>query len=122
MKTEVKEFRLKLYPKDFYKVRTFYEQALGFTVTTEWDRGELDKGVMFQVGNTTLELLSPKDGFKEPAGVDVSWEVSNVHELWQKWEDKPNVVFALRDNNWGDTSFCISDPEGFKITLFSRHH
>lgn len=121
MKADVKEFRLKLYPRDFYKVRYFYENELGFTVTKEWDRGEQEKGVMFQVGNATLELLSPKDGFHEVTGIDVSWEVTNVHELWQNWKDEPNVVFALRDNDWGDTSFCISDPEGFKITFFTKH-
>jgi hypothetical protein len=121
MKTDIKEFRLKLYPKDFYKVRNFYENDLGFTVTKEWDHAELEKGVMFQVGNTTLELLSPKDSYHKVSGVDVSWEILNVHELWQDWKDKPNVVFAIRDNDWGDTSFCISDPEGFKITFFTKY-
>ena len=121
MKTNVIEFRLKLYPKDFYGVRHFYETDLGFTVLSEWDHGEHDKGVMFQVGTTTLELLSPKDKYTPVAGVDVSWEVSGIRSLWEEWKDKENVVFPISDNSWGDTSFCISDPEGFKITFFTKH-
>lgn len=120
MNIEVKDFRLKLYPKDFYNVRSFYEKDLGLSVTSEWDRGDLDKGVMFQVGATTLELLSPARGYEPIKGVDVSWEVLNVHELWELWKDKNNVVFGLRDNPWGDVSFCISDPEGLNITLFTK--
>lgn len=122
MKANVQEFRLKLYPKDFYKVRNFYEKELGFKVTNEWDRGELHKGVMFNVGTTTLELLSPEDGYQPVVGASASWEVPNVHELWKHWEGKPNVFHPLRDNAWGDTSFGISDPEGFKISFFTPHN
>lgn len=120
MKTTVNDFRLKLYPNDFYKVRKFYEEELEFNVTNQWDRGELDKGTMFEVGNTTLELLSPKEGYKPVVGADVSWEVPNVKELWEQWQGKQNIVFALRDNAWGDSSFCIADPEGFRITFFTK--
>lgn len=116
----IKEFRLKLYPHNFREVRSFYENTLGFKAIEEWDRGELEKGVMFEVGGTILELLSPKEGYAQPSGVDVSWEVSDVEFLWQKMKDMPNVVFKLRHNSWGDSSFCIADPEGFRITFFTR--
>jgi|SRR6185437_9330170 len=121
MAVDIREFRLKLYPNDFYKVRRFYENDLGLQVTNEWDRGENDRGVMLKAGNTTLELLSPEDDYRPIMGADVSWETPNVHELWGQWKDKPNVVFELRENSWGDTSFCISDPENFKITFFTKH-
>jgi len=120
VKVEVKEFRLKLYPKDFSKVRHFYEQDLGLAVANQWDRGENDRGVMFQVGATILELLSPNGEYREIVGADVSWKVADVSELWSQWSGKPNVVFDLRDNDWGDSSFCIADPEGFQITFFSK--
>lgn len=120
MKVDVSDFRLKLYPKDFYAVRSFYENDLGLTVTKEWDRGENDKGVMFQVGTTTLELLSPEGDYKPVTGADVSWQVENVEEMWRAWKLESNIIFPLRDNEWGDSSFCISDPEGFKITFFTK--
>lgn len=117
----VKEFRLKLYPKDFYLVREFYEKQLQFPVIHDWDRGEESKGVMFDVGGTTLELLYPANGgYKKIAGADISLEVPNVKELWKQMKDDYNVLHPIRHNAWGDTSFRIADPEGFEITFFTR--
>ncbi len=118
--TSVNEFRLKLYPNDFGLVRSFYEDKLGFVVTHEWDNGPNNKGVMFLVGNTTLELLSPPDGYKQVQGADVSWEVTDVEGLWEKLKDNTPVVHELRHNSWGDTSFRITDPEGFNISFFTK--
>ena len=118
--TKVKEFRLKLYPNDFYKVRSFYEKILEYPVIEEWDQGENEKGVMFDTGGATLELLSPKPSYKIIQGVGVSLEVSNVGELWKHIKDKVDVEFGPRHNSWGDTSFRIKDPEGFKITFFTK--
>ena len=116
----VSEFRLKLYPKDFTAVRAFYEQTLGFLVVNEWDRGEHDKGVMFQVGPAILEVLTPEKDYQRIAGADVSLEVPAVQKLWEELKDTCDIVFALRDNHWGDASFCIKDPEGFEVTFFAR--
>lgn len=117
--TAVSEFRLKLYPQDFYKVRGFYENELGFTVVSEWDRPD-SKGVMFTVGGIILELLTPEADYSPVAGADVSWEVKDVWKLHEALKDKPYLVHGLQDNTWGDTSFYIQDPEGFKITFFTR--
>jgi uncharacterized glyoxalase superfamily protein PhnB len=114
------EFRLKLYPQDFTKVRAFYEQTLGFKVMSEWDRSEDDRGVMFRVGPAILELLSPENDYKPVQGADLSLGVTDVQNLWSELQTKAEVVFELRDNPWGDTSFCIADPEGFQLTFFSE--
>lgn len=120
MKVKVGEFRLKLYPKDFAKIRAFYEDKLGFPVFHEWDNGPNNKGVMFTVGDTTLELLSPADGYKPVQGADVSWEVADVAALWEELKDNTPIAHDLRHNSWGDTSFRIIDPEGFHISFFTK--
>lgn len=117
----VKEFRLKLYPKDFALVREFYEKQLQFPVINEWDRGDADKGVMFNVGGTTLELLSSEQGYEPVTGADLSLGVPNVAELWGQMKDNQTVLHPLRDNAWGDASFRIADPEGFPISFFTQH-
>jgi predicted enzyme related to lactoylglutathione lyase len=117
----VTEFRLKLYPNDFALVRNFYEERLQFPVVNEWDRGDKDKGVMFNVGGTILELLTPEDGYKPIAGCDLSLEVPDVAELWEQMKNGDNILHPIRDNSWGDTSFRISDPEGYAISFFTRH-
>ena len=115
------EFRLKLYPGDFARARAFYEDVLAFPVIQEWDRGKDDEGVMFDTGSGMIELLSPDGPYVPFAGVDVSLEVSDVRALWERFEGKENVVFSIRDNAWGDTSFCLADPDGLELTFFTIH-
>ncbi len=118
--TRVTEFRLKLYPKDFYKVRDFYENTLGYQVVDSWD-SENDKGVMFNTGDAILELLTPKDGYKLVQGAGLSLMVKDIWALWEKLKDHPNIIKPLsqKPSAWGDVGFRIADPEGFQITFFS---
>ncbi len=109
-----------MYPKDFAVMRSFYADELGFEITKEWNRGEEDRGTMFSVGGTTLELLSPEEGYKSFAGFGLSLEVPDVKQLWNEFEDKDFVTHELRHNEWGDTSFQIRDPEGLKISFFTK--
>ncbi len=117
--TTTTEFRLKLYPKNFEVVRDFYENFLGFKVIDGWDNGALDKGVMFTVGGTVLELVSGKSDEKVYAGY-VSLEVADVLKLWEELKTYPKPAQDLHHNAWGDTSFSIYDPEGFWITFFTK--
>ena len=75
---------------------------------------------MFDVGNVTLELLSPEKEFVPLQGSGVSLEVKDVHKLWDNIKDKANIIFKIRNNEWGDTSFGISDPDGYQITFFTK--
>lgn len=116
---KVTELRVKLYPEDFATSKQFYKDILGFEIAREWDRGQTDKGVMFNTGSGVIELLSK--GEKENVkGCSLSLEVENVKALWEKLKDNATVVFALRDNSWGDTSFCIADPGNFELTFFTK--
>ena len=116
----ITEFRLKLYPKDFVKVRAFYEEVLGFQIINQWDRGDVDKGVMFQVGPAILELLLPEDNYEQIKGADLSLEISDVWSMYEAMKEGPYIAHDLVDNPWGDTSFSIVDPEGFVTTFFTK--
>lgn len=118
--TRVIEFRLKLYPKDFDTVRNFYENLLTYPVTKEWNRGNEDKGVMFDTGGAIIELLTPEADYTPIQGMDLSLGVADVATLWEHLREQVPVIFPLRHNAWGDSSFCISDPEGLKITFFTK--
>ena len=99
---KITEFRLKLYPKDFYKIRSFYKDVLGFDISHEWDRDD-SKGVMFNVGGTTLEFLWPtEDGIQIPAsGSGLSLAVDDVWSLKDALSGKVTVAHDIRDNPWG---------------------
>ncbi len=114
------EFRLKLYPRDFSLVRSFYQDTLLFPIIEEWDNGGADQGVMFDSGPAIIELLSSDHPATAISGCSLSLAVDDVHSLWQKFKDASYIVHPLRHNSWGDTSFAIHDPEGFQITFFTK--
>ena len=116
--TKTNELRLKLYPKDFKKVKDFYYNVLNFPLLNNWD-GETS-GAMFNTGAGIIELLTPKEGYVPIRGVAVSLGVDDVWKLWEELKEKVKIVHDLRNNSWGDTSFRISDPEGFEITFFTN--
>ena len=68
-----------------------------------------------------LVVYAYDDSAAEPhnPSCDVSLRVSDVQSLWNELKDRSQVIFGLRDNSWGDTSFCIADPGGFRLTFFS---
>ena len=88
-------------------------------MVTEWDRGPGHRGVMFDTGSGTLELLHERHAEPHTTSCDVSLTVPDVWTLWEELRNNVSVVFSLRDNAWGDSSFCIADPGGFRLTFFT---
>lgn len=117
--TRVSELRLKLYVERFDETSAFYRDLLGYPVLTSWDRGPEDRGVMFDTGAGIVELLPRRGGPAPIQGCDLSLAVRDVFALWDALRDRAPVVHPLRHNPWGDTSFCIADPEGFRLTFFT---
>lgn len=116
--TKTTQFRVKLYPRDFYKTKNFYENVLGYPILNSWDEVN-NKGVMFDTGVVIIELLTPKDGYVPIQGSNVSLQVADVWALWEKLKDHPNIVKPLSLVSWGDMRFRIVDPEGFQLTFFT---
>ena len=78
---------------------------------------------MFNVGGATLEFMWPiEDGIKDiSTGSGLSLAVDDVSVLYSELKDNTTISHELRDNPWGDTSFGIIDPEGYKISFFTKH-
>ena len=115
--TQVEEFRLKLYVADFSERRHFYEETIGWPIIEQWDHG-----VMYDTGAVVFELVHHLAAEPHNPSYDVSLRVSDVQTTWNELKDRSEVIFGLRDNSWGDTSFCIADPGGFRLTFFSPTH
>lgn len=110
------DFRIMLYVQQLKKTGEFYQKLLDFQVIDKWD-----SGIMFNAGNGIIELLSAKKPIKIQ-GCAVSIEVKNVKSLWKKMQNKKSIkiIFPLRKNTWGDTSFSVQDPEGFQLVFFTK--
>jgi uncharacterized glyoxalase superfamily protein PhnB len=112
------ELRVMLYPTNYSRSRQFYLDTMAWTLKHEWDHSD-SKGVMFDTGCATIELLWPEDFESNPGKCNLSFRVTDVWSLWSDMSKKAPVVFALRQNTWGDDSFCVSDPDGNKLTFFT---
>ncbi len=74
---------------------------------------------MFDTGSGIIELLWSQGEANPSSQGTVSLKVQDVWSLWKSLQDKATVVFPLRHNPWGDDSFCIADPAGFKLVFFT---
>lgn len=113
------ELRLKLYVRRFVASEAFYRDVLAYPVIERWDRGEGDRGVLFDTGSGVVELLDAGDDHVPIQGADLSLRVTDLDRLWRHLRQRAEVVHPPRHNPWGDTSFTIADPEGFRLTFFT---
>ena len=75
---------------------------------------------MFKVGTTILELVENRSESHPFRSTGISLEVSDVWKLWEELKNCEKINYKLRENSWGDVSFSISDPEGFKVSFFTK--
>lgn len=112
--TLVKEFRCIRLVRDLPALRSFYDEIFDWPITNQWDAG-----VMYDTGAATFELIQDGEADKPNEASHIAISIPDVRSLFEKIKDKVTIVFPLRDNSWGDTSFQIQDPDGFTITLFT---
>jgi len=110
----LREFRFIRLVHDLATQRAFYEEIFNWPVIAEWS-----DGVMFNTGASTFELIRDLEAGKPNGSSRVAISVPDVWSLFEHLKDKVTLVFPLRDNSWGDTSFRITDPDGFPITFFT---
>jgi hypothetical protein len=113
------QVRIKIYLAGFDQRYSFYKSTLNLEIYHEWLEPIGQRGAMFIIGDSILELIEDTKTVGRNQNTDLSLMVPNAEILWQELKHKVDVEFPIRDNSWGDISFCIADPGGFKITFFS---
>lgn len=110
----VKEFRFIQLVNNLKKQRTFYEEIFNWPIINDWGGG-----VLYDTGAAVFELIQDNETDKPNEKCRIALAVPDIWSLFEKLRDKVTIVFPIRNNSWGDTSFRIKDPEGFTITLFT---
>ena len=117
-----KEVRLHIYVSSMQNMVKFYNQILEFPVVRYWRTSGGD-GTMLDVGGNIIELFSKNKknyGDKKFYGnVSVSIKVRDANKLYEKFRKKNIEIGDIVDNDWGDTSFHVMDPEGNRVVFFS---
>jgi hypothetical protein len=75
---------------------------------------------MFDTGCGVIALLWPRENTSTAETYNLFFGVADVWSLWQEMAESVPIVFGLRQNPWGDDSFCIADPDANKLTLFTE--
>ena len=122
------EFRCAYFAREYDRVVAFYRDGLAMPVADTWDKGESDKGTIFQAASGLIEIMAmppqPAGGsawdFRPPQGMMLVVEVGDVDGLFARCgENAVEIVEPVTDQPWGHRSFIVSDPEGLRLYLFS---
>lgn len=99
---------------DIAAARTFYVDALGFSVRFDTSGGGREGMLGVERGGLVLTLDCPMDGHGRHACV--SFEVDDADALYEQWHRRVSVLRPPRDEPWGARTFDLHDPSG--NTLF----
>ena len=110
---------------DVDAVRDFYTQKLGFEhqMGVVGKDGKLDF-VNMVIGSASLMFSRPMDGSTPPDGdrtVDLYVNVSNVDDHHSATKAAGvEIVDELTDQWWGDRTYVIKDPNGYRVWFFQN--
>jgi len=110
---------------DVDAVRDFYTEKLGF----EHQMGVLGKDgkldfVNVVLGDASIMFARPQDGSapgKPPHSVDLYVNVDKVDAHHDRAKAAGvKVVDALTDQWWGDRTYVIQDPNGYRVWFYEK--
>ena len=119
-----KEARVHIYVSNMKEMVRFYNQIMEFPVVRYWRYSDGD-GTMLDIGGNIIELFSKgRKNYSEKkfhGNVSLSMRVNDVCKLYEKFQKKNIELGELVENEWGDSSFAVIDPEGNRLVFFSPH-
>jgi len=111
---------------DLQKSITFYE-ALGFVIDERWEENGTLLGVMLRAGRNQIGLNQDdwKKGRDRKKGIGVRLSISTppgtVDEIARRARNAGiTLTSGPHDTEWKSRAFEVSDPTGFRLTIFSE--
>lgn len=124
-----KQFRFAYFTHRYAETVAFYRDGLGLNVMHSWDRSPDDKGTLIEAASGLIEVLAiPESGecdhlFDErtPQGAFMVIEVDNVESAYRRaLEMGLSIQQELMVQSWGHRSFCVHEPNGLTLYIFSE--
>jgi predicted enzyme related to lactoylglutathione lyase len=114
------EVRVVYFTSQFDRMSDFYQNILGLSVFKTFDHGEFQRGVVFELNNTLIELLEQESVVANQAESYLYIEKNNVEGFFEQIKNKVNIIKEIETFPWGHTSFVVADLEGNKLKFFSQ--
>lgn len=123
-----KQFRFAYFTRLYETTVAFYRDDLELPVAEMWDRSPDDRGTLFMAASGMIEVLAlPTRGqsdhlfdAREPQGAFMVIEVDDLDARYRRIQTKTiEIQQPLTDQAWGHRSFCVRDPNGLTIYLYT---
>jgi len=124
-----RQFRFAYFTPKYEETLAFYREGLELPAIEAWDRTPDDRGTLFGAASGVIEVLAlPESGQSDhlwdgrpPQGAFMVIEVDQVESLYQcALERGLPIQEALKEHPWGHRGFCVRDPNGLTIYIFSE--
>ena len=122
------QFRFAYLTAEYERTVSFYRDGLEFAIVDSWDRGPDDRGTVFSAASGMIEVITrPRGGGSShlwddrvPQGAFMVIEVADVQEAYRRAVGRRlPVQQELTVQPWGHRSFCLKEPNGLTLYLFS---
>ena len=123
------QFRFSYFTPKYDATVAFYRDDLQLVVLESWDRSTDDRGTLFTAASGIIEVLlrseadasSHRWDDRPPQGAFMVIEVPDVEQAYQRaTERRLPIQQALTTQPWGHRSFCLREPNGLILYLFSE--
>ena len=123
------QFRFGYFTPEYDATVAFYRDDLQLAVLDSWDRNSDDRGTLFRAASGIIEvLLRPTSGAsshlwddRPPQGAFMVIEVTDIEQTYRRAvERRLSVQQELTTQPWGHRSFCLREPNGLTLYLFSE--
>ncbi len=122
------QFRFSYFTPLYGETLAFYRDGLGLPVLESWDRSFDDRGTLFSAASGVIEVLARPEGAepahlwdrRPPQGAFMVIEVDNVDAQYRRALGRGlPIKQELADQEWGHRGFCLLEPNGLVLYLFS---
>ena len=122
------QFRFSYFTPEYGATVAFYGDGLGLPILESWDRGLDDRGTLFTAASGVIEVLARPTAtepshfydYRPPQGAFMVIEVDDVDAEYRRAvERRLSIRQELADQEWGHRSFCLVEPNGLVLYLFS---
>ncbi|HZE99708.1 MAG TPA: VOC family protein [Planctomycetota bacterium] len=122
------QFRFCYFTPIYGETVAFYRDGLEFPLIEAWDRGPEDCGTLFRAAAGIVEVVARPTAptahlwdERPPQGAMIVVEVDDVDAVHHRaMAKKLWVTQGLTNQSWGHRSFCLREPNGLTLYLFSE--
>jgi len=123
------QFRFSYFTRDYEATISFYRDDLELPVVESWDRSPDDRGTLFAAASGIIEVVFRPDdpasfhGWDDrpPQGAFMAIEVPDVERAYRRATERHlSIREEMTTQPWGHRSFCVREPNGLILYVFSE--